>query len=90
MVAFATLDAAAEFRSEQGEDDNVIWRVETVGETHEGDSRCVSLAETPIKVIDNAGLYWVGISPPDGRAWHRECLLELPVRVAEAISPSSG
>jgi hypothetical protein len=80
VFAFATLEAAGAFRKVHAEESDPIWRVETDGSVHEGDSRFVGLGSTPVRVMDNALLYWSGVEMPKA-SWSREVLLEAPVRV---------
>jgi len=77
--------AAQDFRANYATRGTPIWRVEIPDEAavHEGDSRLVGVPDTPLKLIDNARLYWSKIIGPAALPEHRELLLSCPVTVLE-------
>jgi hypothetical protein len=57
VFAYLSADAATDFRSNQGQANDPVWRVRAQGLTHEGDARYVDLAPMPLAIIDRALKY---------------------------------
>ena len=85
VFAYATVDAAIDFRDNRAPADTPVWRVRADGPTHLADARHVNLEPMPLAIIDRALRYWRGEFEPNPDPWQRECLLTPPVEVIEQV-----
>jgi hypothetical protein len=65
VFAYATVEAAVDFRGRHGQPGDRTWRVGADGTTHEADARHVNLEPMPLAVIGCALRYWRGEFDPD-------------------------
>lgn len=85
LFGYRDLEGGRLFRTADEDESAPIWRVRCAAPTHDGDSRWLGMPDTPLKLLDNAGLYWQGVPCPVSFPWEHETLLPPPVEVLDAV-----